>query len=62
MKRRDLLTKLSELAKADNETLVLVREGGNHSIYRIGTRQFSVPRHNEIDEVTAKVILKQAKG
>lgn len=60
MKRRDLLSKLSTAAKAEGLDLDLVREGGQHSIYRIGERQFSVPRHNEIDEITAKAIFKQA--
>lgn len=35
------------------------RHGGNHDIYVLGKRRTSVPRHNEIDEDTAKGIFKQ---
>ena len=54
MKRRDLI-----------ETLVrngfeLYRHGSNHDIYRKGNIQIAVPRHKEINEETAKAILKEA--
>lgn len=59
MKRRDLLKKLDRIAREQGETLEEVREGGSHTIYRVGPKQFPVPRHNEINELTAKSILKQ---
>lgn len=39
------------------------REGGNHTIYRKEGRddEIAIPRHNEVNEITAKKILKQAK-
>ena len=36
-----------------------VRNGSNHDIYRLGNKTTSIPRHNEINEITAKIILKQ---
>lgn len=61
MKRTDLLRQLAELAKAKGVELVFVREGGNHTIYRVGAKKFSVGRHNDIPENTARKILKQAE-
>lgn len=36
-----------------------VVEGANHTRIRVGDRATVVPRHNEINEITAKHILKQ---
>lgn len=38
-----------------------VRHGSDHDIYQnaLGTKKTQVPRHNEINEITAKKILKQ---
>ena len=55
MKRRDLLKHLAE------HGCVFKREGGRHSIY-INTktgRRTSVPRHNEVDDDTARGICKR---
>ena len=38
---------------------IFVRNGSNHDIYRLGNKTTSIPRHNEINELTAKIILKQ---
>ncbi|MGI8911034.1 MAG: type II toxin-antitoxin system HicA family toxin [Rubrobacteraceae bacterium] len=55
MKRRDLLKHLSI------HGCVLKREGSKHSIYwDPNTRKrTSVPRHNEVDDATARGICKQ---
>lgn len=39
-----------------------VREGGEHTIYRVGDKQVSVPRHREINELTAKGIIRNAEN
>lgn len=57
MKRRDLLKRLEEIADTE-----LVRHGGSHDIYRVGDVQVTIPRHNEINEITAKAIIKEAKS
>lgn len=55
MKRRDLIKKLQAAGyKAD-------RDDGNHTIYeKEGSRPVQVPRHREINENTAKSILRMA--
>jgi mRNA interferase HicA len=34
-----------------------VREGSKHTIYRCGSQQIVVPRHREINEITALGIM-----
>lgn len=55
MKRRDLIKKLqADGYKAD-------RDDGNHTIYeKEGSRPVQVPKHREINENTAKSILRMA--
>lgn len=54
MKRTDLEKKLKALG------WWFLREGGNHAVWTDGERKIPVPRHNEINEMTAKGILKKA--
>ncbi|AET67551.1 putative periplasmic or secreted lipoprotein [Desulfosporosinus orientis DSM 765] len=55
MKRRDLIKKL------ESNGFSKVRDHGDHTIYKApNTRAVQVPRHREINEVTAKQILKDA--
>ncbi|QCG77808.1 HicA-like toxin [Gordonia phage Reyja] len=61
MKRRDLMKTLGQIAKAAGEDLV-TREGGSHTIVTIGDRKTPVPRHNEINEYTAKGIINYMRG
>jgi hypothetical protein len=42
--------------------LELVREGANHTLYRMNGNPVTIPRHSEINELTAKAILRDAKG
>lgn len=57
MKRTDLLRKLRAIAKAKGLQLVEVRDRGDHEILRVGDKQVSVPRHREINEITAGKII-----
>jgi mRNA interferase HicA len=62
MKRRDLLKKLSVIAK-DRGHVMTTSEGGEHTrVLFSGIRVTVVPRHTEINEITAMRILKQARG
>ena len=55
MKRRDLIKKLESYGYR------LDRDDGNHSIYeKVGSRPIQIPRHREINENTARAILKAA--
>lgn len=61
MKRTDLLKRVKKMAKDAEVQFELEREGGNHTIYSLNGNNFPVPRHNEINELTAKGILKMAQ-
>jgi len=37
---------------------VQIRQGRSHTVVRVGDRQTSVPRHKEINELTARAIIK----
>jgi predicted RNA binding protein YcfA (HicA-like mRNA interferase family) len=56
MKRRDLEKRLRHLGWN------LARHGGKHDVWAKGDRELVVPRHVEINEYTAKAILKEARG
>lgn len=56
MKRRDLEKKLRELGWH------LARHGANHDVWTRGECELVVPRHVEINEYTAKAILREARG
>jgi len=55
MKKTELLQKLNL------QGAVFVRHGGNHDVYcqPRTNKEAAVPRHNEINEYTAKAILKK---
>ena len=61
MKRRDLLRELQRIAR-ENERSLEVREGGNHTLVRIGDWKEIIPRHREVKEPLAKAILRSAKN
>jgi predicted RNA binding protein YcfA (HicA-like mRNA interferase family) len=54
MKRKDLEIRLKKLGWS------LIRRGAKHDIWEKGDSALAVPRHNEINEYTAKAILKEA--
>ena len=58
MKRVDLIKKVAAAATAAGKDLTLIREGGSHSIFRCGGQNVVIPRHREINELTARSIMK----
>jgi mRNA interferase HicA len=54
MKRRELESKLAALGWS------FLRHGGSHDIWSRGARTLSVPRHTEINEYTARGIIREA--
>lgn len=60
MKRRDLLRALRLSAKEAGVDLAIVRNGASYDIYRLGDIVITIPRHNELNEMTARGILKDA--
>jgi mRNA interferase HicA len=61
MKKRELLKRLRSEAARQRIDLVLIREGANHEVWRFGTQRLVIPRHNEINEHTARSILEHAR-
>ena len=53
MKQRDLIKKLESVG------FVFKEHGGNHDTYQRGSDREQVPRHKEINEMTARKILKK---
>ena len=58
MKRIDLLRMISKAAMEVGSPWVMTREGGNHSIFTLRETTVQIPRHRDIDELTAKAIMK----
>lgn len=56
MKRKDLERQLKKAG------WWFLRHGGRHDVWTDGENEEPVPRHNEINEILAKHILKKAKG
>lgn len=61
MKRRDLLRTLRRLAVERDLELRMV-EGARHTKIFLGDRQTVIPRHAEINEITAQKIIKHLEG
>ena len=55
MKRRDLVELLVK------NGWHLKRNGANHDIYTNGVKNETIPRHNEINEMLAKAIIRRNK-
>lgn len=55
MKRRDIIKKL------EHAGFYVIRDEGNHTnFWKPGSRVIQIPRHREVNENTAKQILKDA--
>jgi len=53
MKRDELLRRIARSARRQGVAWRLDRQGANHEIWRCGAVQVTVPRHREINELTA---------
>jgi mRNA interferase HicA len=62
VKRRTLLKRISTAAAEAGVKFDLIREGGEHSVYQCGTERFTVPRHVEVNEITAQGILRHLES
>ncbi|MFB9775749.1 hypothetical protein [Brevibacterium otitidis] len=57
-KRRDIIKKVRAHANS-NGLPFRMEEGGRHTKVWVGDRQSVIPRHSDINELTAKAIYKQ---
>jgi hypothetical protein len=55
-KRADLLRAIRDAAEASGVTMVFVRHGSRHDVWRVGSTQFTVPRHREIGDRLAQAV------
>lgn len=58
VKRKDLLRAAREIA---GDEWLLHREGRSHTVFRVCGRNVTVPRHAEINEITAGAILRDVR-
>jgi mRNA interferase HicA len=58
VKRVDLIRKITAAAANAGTEFALVREGGSHTVFRYGSQNVVIPRHREINEQTARAILR----
>jgi len=56
MKRREIERNLKALG------WMLLRHGSRHDVWSRGLARLTVPRHDEINEHTARAILREARG
>ncbi|MDO9484682.1 MAG: type II toxin-antitoxin system HicA family toxin [Actinomycetota bacterium] len=59
MKRRQLLKRIAVLARGAGVTFEFSRHGGEHDLYYLHERAVWIPRHSEINELTARAELKK---
>lgn len=57
MKRTNLMKELAKRARTAGLPFEMVRQGKGHEVWLFGTYQFTVPRHSEVNEHTARGIL-----
>jgi mRNA interferase HicA len=58
VKRIALIGKIYRAATTEGKEFALIREGANHSIFQCGGRRVVIPRHREINEQTARAIMR----
>ena len=61
MKRRNLLKRISHEARTQRISWHLAREGADHSIFLLDGLIVTVPRHTEINRLTALGIFKRCE-
>ena len=58
MKRRVLLQRVAVAARSGGLSWELVRQGSEHEVWALDGRRITIPRHREINELTAHDIMK----
>ncbi len=61
MKKKDLLKHLNGLSKTHDVAFEMLRQGANHELWIFNDQRLTIPRHNEINEITAKGIIGEAE-
>lgn len=58
MKYRDLVKKIRDAAKAKGVPLTMLRQRGSHQTWMCGHTRVVIPKHSEVNEITAENICK----
>lgn len=58
-KRRVVISTIAAAAKQAGITWEIAREGSRHTVYALGGTIIPIPRHNEINTLTAQGIYKE---
>jgi len=61
VKRGELIRRINRIAK-DQHLNAVFTEGGGHTRVQVGGKQTTIPRHSDVNELTAKSILRYLKG
>jgi mRNA interferase HicA len=62
MKRVLLIGKIRKASAEQGKTWTLNRQGAQHEVWVCGTTTVTIPRHRDINEMTAKGIQKQLEA
>jgi len=58
LRQVELKRRIQGAAEARRIAWRLVRQGGRHEVWQCGSTKVTIPRHREINEITAQAILK----
>jgi muconolactone delta-isomerase len=61
VKRSELIRRIRTAARSADLSWELVRQGSAHEVWRLDGRQITIPRHREINEVTATAIMRDVE-
>ena len=61
MKQAELVRRIRQRAAERQIAWEVAREGGRHTVYRLGNIMIPVPRHTEIDDRLAEQIFKECE-
>lgn len=61
MKKKDLIKHLKGLSKTNDVPFEKLRQGANHEVWAFNGQRLPIPRHNEINELTANGIIGDAE-
>jgi hypothetical protein len=58
VKQGELKKRIQRTATAQGKAWRLVRQGGRHEVWQCGVAKVTIPRHREINELTAAAIFR----
>lgn len=61
MKKKELVKHLNGLSKRNGVPFQMLRQGANHELWIFNGQRLTIPRHTEINQLTAKGIISDAE-